>query len=560
MVRAPFARHPQKTAPSSSLYGQPARPFVVQPRAAEEADLEVWQRRAEAFGHRLKPGGAGKSLPHALRRKMEGAFGTDFSRVRVHEDHRASSIGAVAYAQGDHIHFAPGKFQPHTARGQQIVGHELAHVVQQRSGRVPLPPGGGLPINADESLEREADRLGTEAASGRKALAGGQLPGSQLPGKATAPGAATAAPVAQPMLRRLLGSGRTMTRGMGGGGGGGEDWQRRLAALKEMEKARRQSGKIDLNTYDPKKNRPSGKSLYRSDDFPFHSTQPKYNTKKAFINSKHQMMPVNPSGKTPPALHVHGKPQDKAESRYISTSSNLKKVSSYGKHLIEFNRKALKKQTVSQKRIQEDIRTSTDRRLDETARNVTEPGTPLWKPSRGQKTEGRRLGIDTSKQEFNYRERAALNSQRDREHLIEGPTSDFQFWRFVPSSLFGSKYAKLNMAKIGRQQGRDSRTLHPEGFRIPLDEYGVEYMRRQEEYRQRQEEVEREQREDEEYRRSLSNGGTTSTSPPQTLVQVQQQPQRRRGGAQPGREEQYNRQIARMRSKLKKKKDQNKGE
>jgi len=47
-----------------------------------------------------------------------------------------SSLGAQAYTQGTDIHFAPGQYQPSSQGGQELLGHELAHVVQQADGRV----------------------------------------------------------------------------------------------------------------------------------------------------------------------------------------------------------------------------------------------------------------------------------------------------------------------------------------------------------------------------------------------------------------------------------------
>jgi len=114
----------------------------------------------------------GSPLPDAVQQKMEGAFGHDFSRVRVHHGDHAASIGAQAYAQGEHIHFARGRYSPHSHEGQRLLGHELAHVVQQRAGRVAVPQGKGLPINEDRSLEAEADAMGGRAAAGRPAHAG----------------------------------------------------------------------------------------------------------------------------------------------------------------------------------------------------------------------------------------------------------------------------------------------------------------------------------------------------------------------------------------------------
>jgi hypothetical protein len=94
---------------------------------------------------------------------MESFFGHDFSAVRVHEGPHAARLGAVAYTQGNDIHFSPGTYGPHGAAGRELLGHELTHVVQQRAGRVPVPQGKGAPINADSHLEAEADHMGRQA-------------------------------------------------------------------------------------------------------------------------------------------------------------------------------------------------------------------------------------------------------------------------------------------------------------------------------------------------------------------------------------------------------------
>ena len=47
---------------------------------------------------------------------------------------------------------------PETIQGQQLLGHELAHVVQQRAGRARNPLGSGLAVVQDRALEAEADR------------------------------------------------------------------------------------------------------------------------------------------------------------------------------------------------------------------------------------------------------------------------------------------------------------------------------------------------------------------------------------------------------------------
>ena len=81
---------------------------------------------------------SGKKMPATVQSKMEAAFGSDFSNVKIHESPQVAKLGAVAYTQGENIFFAPGKFQPNSQNGQALLGHELAHVVQQRAGKVKL--------------------------------------------------------------------------------------------------------------------------------------------------------------------------------------------------------------------------------------------------------------------------------------------------------------------------------------------------------------------------------------------------------------------------------------
>jgi hypothetical protein len=112
-----------------------------------------------------------------VRKKMEGAFGQDFSGVRIHESSAPSAFSASAYAQGEHLHFAPGQFDPSNLEGQAMLGHELTHVVQQRAGRVAKPHAGASPVNSDGRHEAEAHVSGLKAALGeRVALHGPSAP------------------------------------------------------------------------------------------------------------------------------------------------------------------------------------------------------------------------------------------------------------------------------------------------------------------------------------------------------------------------------------------------
>ncbi len=84
---------------------------------------------------------AGEAIPDTVRGRMEAALGADFGDVRLHESPTARAMGAEAYTQGSEIHLAPGHGDLGSHRGQELLGHELAHVVQQRAGRVPASGG-----------------------------------------------------------------------------------------------------------------------------------------------------------------------------------------------------------------------------------------------------------------------------------------------------------------------------------------------------------------------------------------------------------------------------------
>ncbi|MDW4911118.1 DUF4157 domain-containing protein [Streptomyces sp. ADMS] len=121
----------------------------------------------------------GRPVPEGIRSSMEQTLGRDLSSVRVHEDERALAMNALAFTQGNHIHFAPGRYQPWNRQGQDALRHELVHVDQQAEGRVPATRRlRGARLNDDPRLEREADdrgrtsrRVTCEGEAARKDLA-----------------------------------------------------------------------------------------------------------------------------------------------------------------------------------------------------------------------------------------------------------------------------------------------------------------------------------------------------------------------------------------------------
>ena len=107
----------------------------------------------------------GSPLPEGVRSEMEGVLRADLSDVRVRVGPEAPALGAVAAATRSRLFFAPGEYAPETSRGRRVLGHELAHVVQQREGRVRHPGGDGVAIVEDRHLEAEADAVGRRAES-----------------------------------------------------------------------------------------------------------------------------------------------------------------------------------------------------------------------------------------------------------------------------------------------------------------------------------------------------------------------------------------------------------
>ncbi|MEH2423244.1 MAG: DUF4157 domain-containing protein [Nostoc sp.] len=224
------------------------RGFAVQNKSDnEQSDLNTQLKQAKRFGHSISQmksesaqpskqnqtsqnssSGSRSSMPAPVRSKMENSFGANFGDVSIHTDSpQAKSMGALAFTQGSNVHFAPGQYNPQSSSGQALLGHELTHVVQQRAGRVAVPhQSKGAPINADPSLETEADQIGAKAAQGQQV----QVPGATSSFKTIPPIQNSTEPVQcfLPLLmgglRALGGMGGMMGGMMGGGqqqGGGG---------------------------------------------------------------------------------------------------------------------------------------------------------------------------------------------------------------------------------------------------------------------------------------------------------------------------------------------------
>lgn len=107
----------------------------------------------------------GAPLPEPLRGHLEALFDAQLATVRVHEGLAPLAVGARAFAFGEDVYFLPGDFDPTTRAGLELLGHELAHVLQQRDGRAIGARGRGLVVD-DAVLEREARDAGRRLAAG----------------------------------------------------------------------------------------------------------------------------------------------------------------------------------------------------------------------------------------------------------------------------------------------------------------------------------------------------------------------------------------------------------
>jgi hypothetical protein len=85
----------------------------------------------------------GAPLDAQTRGFMEERFGADFGAVRVHTGPQAAdsakALNARAFTVGEDIVFGQDEFEPNARGGQELLAHELTHVVQQHGA---IPTGG----------------------------------------------------------------------------------------------------------------------------------------------------------------------------------------------------------------------------------------------------------------------------------------------------------------------------------------------------------------------------------------------------------------------------------
>lgn len=110
---------PSRAAPSLQLK-------IADPLGGAPVPADIEQRIA---------GSSGRPLDGGTLSRMEGAFGADLSSVRVHTGPEAAtlseSLQATAFTTGNDVFFGKGTYDPGSSGGQELLAHELTHVVQQ---------------------------------------------------------------------------------------------------------------------------------------------------------------------------------------------------------------------------------------------------------------------------------------------------------------------------------------------------------------------------------------------------------------------------------------------
>lgn len=137
-------------APSSTAQAPPVvRQVLAGPGQRLDLQTESWLRArlagvpvqhaqsTEAREHQadeLASIAVRQDTPHPVGDSRKAGSGFDLSRVRIHTSSEAArsatALGARAYSAGRHIVFAAGEFDPSSARGRELLVHELVHVAQ----------------------------------------------------------------------------------------------------------------------------------------------------------------------------------------------------------------------------------------------------------------------------------------------------------------------------------------------------------------------------------------------------------------------------------------------
>ncbi|MGB0562715.1 MAG: eCIS core domain-containing protein [Spirulinaceae cyanobacterium] len=159
-------RQPQ-TNPEDSVQRSPdalPQPVPISPLVQRQGPMTLngGEAASELESSLNQAKGGGQSLEPGLQRSMGQAMGADFSGVKIHTDGQSDqlnhSLQARAFTTGQHVFFKKGEYNPGSKGGQELIAHELTHVVQQNG------PGVSAKINRAprELIQRNRLRFADE--------------------------------------------------------------------------------------------------------------------------------------------------------------------------------------------------------------------------------------------------------------------------------------------------------------------------------------------------------------------------------------------------------------
>jgi hypothetical protein len=110
--------------------------------------------------------GGGRPLDSSTRERVSEQLGDPLADVRVHDDAAAGelarAVSARAFTTGADVYFAAGEHRPGTTEGDDLLAHELTHVVQQR----------GAPTSGPMQVSEPGDALEVEAEAAARDISG----------------------------------------------------------------------------------------------------------------------------------------------------------------------------------------------------------------------------------------------------------------------------------------------------------------------------------------------------------------------------------------------------
>ena len=143
------------------LSRKPMEQSIAEGGVSAPAEIEAAIERERGRGQPLEP---------SLQSQMELAMGADFSGVRLHTDAESERLNkalqAKAFTTGKEVYMLKGEYQPRSERGQELLAHELTHVVQQggaEEGQGKMQrKGGGVIMRQMAVLKEQLDQMGYE--------------------------------------------------------------------------------------------------------------------------------------------------------------------------------------------------------------------------------------------------------------------------------------------------------------------------------------------------------------------------------------------------------------